>query len=129
MNGRNTTNGEMMSIPTRIVKEPEKILKGNGKYGLLITCDDGVTYDLVELAVIIGLSKDGLYKRLRSHGWDYEMIISRKAVPGETIDKQRYLRTIKEAGNNEWLTMSTRPRTERLSGIVAPGTFERRMGA
>jgi hypothetical protein len=126
----------MNEKPTRIVQPPVKrrsVIKdsnGRGNYGrevLCLTCDNGVEYEISLLAEIIGMTASGLYQRLRSHGWQHPMILSRKCAPNENIRGNGYMRNIVDSGSDEWRQMSTRPRSAGLARLPEPGIFERQM--
>lgn len=112
--------------PTRIIKEPgEKIITDSaGRKARVIglTCDDGQTYTVPELAKLIGISNHTLYRRIDLYGWKHRNVLAPPMPKGLTIDGVK--QNTHQEGSPEWRSLSGRERRRRLASIPGPGLFE-----
>jgi hypothetical protein len=112
--------------PGRIVKKPVRKFVGRVSH-IFVSCDDGKTYDIADLAKIIGMTRSGLYTRIRMKGWKNPHILAAPAVKGRCINGAKTGRKLgggSGKGSEEWERMSSRPRTYNLLKIRPLWTFE-----
>ncbi|GAB6191128.1 hypothetical protein [Desulfocastanea catecholica] len=124
--------------PTLILVEPE----GAGERWKPIVCDTG-TYNIRDLAEMIGLSLSGLRKRLRFVGWDHQEILAgyRHRFSGpkrsDWNTKRRYVGRGPSASDEfqpeivagEFAHLGHRPRNARLATIPRPTAWDLSLGA
>jgi len=98
-------------IPTRITSQP--VLRRQdrgGRWRLQISCDDGRTYTLPELAAVVGITCKTLTTRIDGLGWDSPLILH----PG------RLTARITGTDRKWWLRPADKPTTPPLTHQAAP---------
>lgn len=59
-----------MTMPTRIIREPERVGTGlQGGPALILSCDNGVDYTTAALGAVLGISPECVRMRLQKEGW------------------------------------------------------------
>jgi len=107
----------LMSMPTRIISPPKKE-RLDGKRVIVCRCDNGGKYSIRGLAEVVGLPWSTLSNRLANMGWDDPRIFEL----GRQENKSRI-----DTGNDEWVALGSRARSENLSRFPKAGLFEQAM--
>lgn len=120
-------NGEDGPLPIRIIKEPTKVKPIKGMHGtntthpiLLITCNNGFSYTINELASLLGRSRQQVAWRLREVGWQDPRCLDFS----EDNDCRCNRRGGNTSGNSAWAALSNRPRLLDLDRIPPAGSWE-----
>jgi len=123
------TTTTMPTVPTRIVAPPvtKKFRSSTGgnrvKWYL---CDDGVEYTLAELAAAVSISRQTIYGRITSYGWDSPYILVPPTTLGFLINGDRVNASGSDCGgNDEYRRLSDVPRQHNLARLPPPGLWER----
>lgn len=121
---------QQVAVPTRLIGPPRRIVV-NGVTVVVLDTDVG-TMPVQQVADLVGLNKNTIFTRLRSHniGWRSEYILAKATKKGFRITGGVITTSGEGHGTKEWQDLckrsakTARARAANLDKIRKPGYWE-----